>query len=78
MNVHAFMFTPPLISLLFCQSLKEDAATKEAELRGHIEKLRTEKRELEARSGGVDLAKVQVRDRPVWGDVFLSSRCHSP
>ena len=42
------------------QSTREDAAAKEAELRAQIDRLRAEKRDLEARSGGVDLAKIKV------------------
>jgi hypothetical protein len=42
------------------QSTREQASIKESELRGQIEKLRAEKRELEARKGGVDLKQMQV------------------
>ena len=53
--------SPLPVPLTSYQSTREDAAAKESELRAQIEKLRSEKRELEARSGGVDLAKIKVR-----------------
>jgi hypothetical protein len=39
---------------------REGAAQREGELRGQLEALRREKREMEARRGGVDLGKMQV------------------
>jgi hypothetical protein len=42
------------------QVLKEDSSVREKELKTQIEKLRTEKKDLEARLGGVDMTKMKV------------------
>ncbi|GAX83641.1 hypothetical protein CEUSTIGMA_g11065.t1 [Chlamydomonas eustigma] len=42
--------------------LKEDSSMREKELKNQIDKLRTEKKELEARLGGVDMAKMKEGD----------------
>ena len=42
--------------------VKEDAAAREAELRGIVEGLRSDKRELEAKAAGVDLQALQQGD----------------
>lgn len=43
------------------QSVRDAAAQREAELREQVAALRREKRELEARAGGVDLGRIEVR-----------------
>ena len=42
------------------QAVQEAAAVREGELREQVERLRREKRELEARAGGVDLQAAEV------------------
>ena len=44
------------------EATREASASKEAELRAQIDKLRAEKREIEARSAGVDLGAMREGD----------------
>lgn len=46
--------------MLLLQGLREEWGTREAELKAQIEKLRAEKKDLEAKSGGVNLKQIQV------------------
>lgn len=47
--------------------MREAMAEREGELRDQIMKLRQEKRDLEARLGGVDLQQMKVRSRELHG-----------